>query len=86
MSQGLLSSPAFIVGTFKGNGILYNLVSSILPGLAKAIVAPGAQDVTSGGSLATALQNFGAQLINGWPSPGALITTGKSEQRSKWPS
>ncbi|MCV7379814.1 hypothetical protein H7K38_14260 [Mycobacterium alsense] len=73
-SGGLLSSPAFFFKTLKGKGVTYDLVNTLLPNFAKAIVTPGAQNIAQGGSLATALQNFANQLINGWPPLTGLPT------------
>ncbi|BBZ52416.1 hypothetical protein H7H82_04860 [Mycobacterium heidelbergense] len=58
-SYGVLSNPI---------GLLNELANVMAPALAKAIVAPGAVNVATGGSLSGAFQGLVNQLTNGWPS------------------
>ncbi|UNB92747.1 hypothetical protein [Mycobacterium malmoense] len=75
MTGGLLSSNAIPLGTGNQTGFLNQLLNGVDPGLANAIVAPNAQNIVGGGSLMTAIQNLGNQLINGWPSFNAAISS-----------
>lgn len=70
---GLLSSPG-IVAKFNSDptGLLNELFTNIDQTLANTIVAPNAQNIVSGGSLATAFQSLVNQFINGWPTPTAI--------------
>ncbi|UNB94931.1 hypothetical protein [Mycobacterium malmoense] len=72
---GLLSSLAFKGKVGSVNGLLNIMLNTVSPGLAQEIEAPGAQPIMSSGSLATALQNFVNQLINGWPSLTPVINS-----------
>ncbi|BBZ51879.1 hypothetical protein H7H82_16885 [Mycobacterium heidelbergense] len=65
MNNGLLSSP-------PGNGTV-NVIVTQMQGLAEQIVAPGAQNIMTGGSLGVGFQNLVNQLINGWPSLTPVI-------------
>lgn len=69
-TNGLLSSPAFFFHTIKGNGLVNDLLNTLIPNLANQIVAPGAQNIAQGGSLATAVQNLASQLIGSASLPG----------------
>ncbi|WP_141772792.1 hypothetical protein [Mycobacterium malmoense] len=63
-TDGLLSHPL---------GLLSIAANTMSPGLAKAIVAPNAANIASGGGLSTAFQGFANQLINGWPSLAPVV-------------
>ncbi|MCV7052715.1 hypothetical protein H7H82_19325 [Mycobacterium heidelbergense] len=65
-SGGLLSYKTAL-GT-SGGGLVSQLLNVVNAKVAESMVADGAQNIGNGGSLATAVQNFGNQLINGWPS------------------
>ncbi|ORA70447.1 hypothetical protein BST25_18950 [Mycobacterium heidelbergense] len=58
---------------FSSFGLLNGLLNTLAPGLANQIVVPGAVNIMSGGSLATAFQGLTNQLINGWPSLSPVI-------------
>ncbi|BBZ48577.1 hypothetical protein MHEI_02940 [Mycobacterium heidelbergense] len=73
ITNGLLSSGAFPGTSSIPTGLLNEMLNTLDPGLAKAIVAPNAQNIVSGGSFVTAIQNFANQLINGWPSLNSAI-------------
>ncbi|MCV7379843.1 hypothetical protein H7K38_14425 [Mycobacterium alsense] len=75
-------APITLNGMINGvpSNILYGLtdlldkvVNTVPQGLAGAIVTPGAQNITNGGSLSAALQGFVNQLMNGWPSLGSVV-------------
>ncbi|BBZ50370.1 hypothetical protein H7H82_00160 [Mycobacterium heidelbergense] len=72
IDNGLLSTPAF--GNSASNGLFNEIVKTLLPGLAQSMVAPGAPNVTEGGSLATAFQGFINQLTQGWPSLSPFVS------------
>ncbi|ORA80659.1 hypothetical protein K3U93_17695 [Mycobacterium malmoense] len=68
-AYGLLSNP-----TVTGDiGTVYGILDTILPTLTKDIVAPGAQPVSQGGSLAIGLPALVNQIFNGWPSPAYAV-------------
>ncbi|WP_141772790.1 hypothetical protein [Mycobacterium malmoense] len=69
--QYWLGTPATTGGT---SGYVTAFLTSVFPRLAKAIVTPNAQNIATGGSLATGLQNFANQLMTGWPSSSAITT------------
>ncbi|ORA76919.1 hypothetical protein K3U93_07730 [Mycobacterium malmoense] len=54
-------------------GLLSLLVNTVPKLLAEAIPAPGAQNITAGGSLLTAWQGFLNQFLTGWPSPNEIV-------------
>ncbi|ORA84430.1 hypothetical protein K3U93_21165 [Mycobacterium malmoense] len=72
-SGGVFSSGAFVARLGAGNGFVQQWLTTILPGLAKEIVAPNAQNVANGGGLGVAIQDFANQLINGWPNLTPVI-------------
>ncbi|WP_141772770.1 hypothetical protein [Mycobacterium malmoense] len=78
-NNGLLSVPVTYIfnGMTRtaGNGTLNSLLTTELPALAQAIVAPNAQNIASGGSLVTAFQGLANQLVNGWPSLTPVINS-----------
>lgn len=61
------------VNPLTGSGLVA-LISSILPGIARAMVAPKAQNIAAGGSLPVAIQNFINQLLTGWPSWSTIVS------------
>ncbi|OIN80475.1 hypothetical protein BMG05_12640 [Mycobacterium malmoense] len=61
-----------------GGGLSYGFSIQYAQQLASKIVAPKAQNIAIGGSLATALQNFGNTLTQGWPSLSSLATIGSN--------
>lgn len=63
---GLLSNPS---------GLLNTVLNVIAPAVAKTMVAPGAVNITTGGSLQGAFQGFVNQLVNGWPALGSYLTS-----------
>ncbi|OIN78045.1 hypothetical protein BMG05_25545 [Mycobacterium malmoense] len=73
VTGGLLSSPVW--GKSGANGLVNIILNTLDPGLAKTIVTPNAQNIASGGSLLTGIQNFVNQFIGGWPSLGAALNT-----------
>ncbi|ORA85224.1 hypothetical protein K3U93_04940 [Mycobacterium malmoense] len=70
-NNGLLNS---VVGQLNG-GTIQDIVNSLPQQLAKAIVAPNAQNVVSGGSLAAAFQNLETVATQGWPSLTPIMNT-----------
>ncbi|WP_141772789.1 hypothetical protein [Mycobacterium malmoense] len=74
VTGGLLSSGAF-PAQITPNGLLNEVLNVVDPQLAQEIVAPNAQNIVSGGSLLTGIQNFVNQFIGGWPSLGASLNT-----------
>ncbi|QZA18833.1 hypothetical protein K3U93_06620 [Mycobacterium malmoense] len=64
-SGGLLS---YLTNRGGPGGRLSQIFNNLNVGLAKTMVTPNAQNIGTGGSLATAVQNFANQLANGWPS------------------
>ncbi|ORA78505.1 hypothetical protein K3U93_02760 [Mycobacterium malmoense] len=65
--NGIPNNPAKGLLSVK-NGGLTALLETVPQLLAKQIVAPGAQNIMSGGSLTVGFQNLVNQLTNGWPS------------------
>ncbi|QZA16676.1 hypothetical protein K3U93_18780 [Mycobacterium malmoense] len=70
LGAGLLSSPAF---SHLYNGLVNTVVNTLSPTLAGKIVAPGAVNIETGGSLSAALQSLVNQLVNGWPSLSPVL-------------
>ncbi|WP_141772601.1 hypothetical protein [Mycobacterium malmoense] len=70
---GLISGPVALYP--YASGLLNSLINTIPRAVAGTIVAPGAQPITGGGSLASALQGFTNQLVNGWPSLTPVINS-----------
>ncbi|OIN80540.1 hypothetical protein BMG05_12350 [Mycobacterium malmoense] len=70
---------AAINGTTGNAGLLGSLAPGLLTSLpqtiAKSIVAPNAQNIANGGSLAAGIQGFVTTLTNGWPSLTASLGT-----------
>ncbi|OIN80783.1 hypothetical protein BMG05_10585 [Mycobacterium malmoense] len=64
----LNSSGERVGGLLATGGPIKALISTVLPIIARDMVAPDAQSIAEGGSLPTAIQEFINQLINGWPS------------------
>ncbi|OIN82273.1 hypothetical protein [Mycobacterium malmoense] len=73
-ADGLLSNP-IVGGSPSSIGTVYGILDTILPNLTKDIVAPGAQPVSQGGSLAIGLPALVNQIFNGWPSPAYAVDT-----------
>ncbi|BBZ50434.1 hypothetical protein H7H82_17915 [Mycobacterium heidelbergense] len=74
LNGGVLSGRSLTSGLLNyPSGTLSVLVNTIAGNLATEIVAPNAQNVALGGSLANAIQGFVNQLINGWPSLTAVV-------------
>ncbi|ORA76172.1 hypothetical protein BST25_01095 [Mycobacterium heidelbergense] len=67
--NGSYSGGAYNAGLISdGSGLAKTLFLTIPQQLAPEIVAPGAQNIMSGGSLLTAYQDFFNALTNGWPT------------------
>ncbi|MCV7379819.1 hypothetical protein H7K38_14285 [Mycobacterium alsense] len=60
-------------------GVLNVLFNQVPASLAKVIVAPGAQNLSTGGSLAVAGQNLLSALQTGWPDFTPVVNTVSSE-------
>jgi hypothetical protein len=86
--NGLLTSSLSRKGVPNG-GLLQQLVTVLPRELAAEIVAPNAQNIGSGGSLAVGFQNLANQLTNGWPSlapVSSLITSNLTSLLQNLPS
>ncbi|OIN80539.1 hypothetical protein BMG05_12345 [Mycobacterium malmoense] len=71
----VLDLPGQLTNALLNEVSLENLGTEIvaLPqSLAGTIVAPNAQNIAAGGSIGAALQDFGNQLVTGWPSSSFL--------------
>ncbi|OIN79201.1 hypothetical protein K3U93_05560 [Mycobacterium malmoense] len=55
------------------NGFFQNLLVNVPRLIAENMVAPGAQNITEGGSVATAFQQLSGQLISGWPTLQTVV-------------
>lgn len=54
-------------------GSFYEVLTTLLPTLAKSMAAPDAQNIAEGGSLSVAIQDFFNQLVTGWPSLSTIL-------------
>ncbi|ORA76804.1 hypothetical protein K3U93_14435 [Mycobacterium malmoense] len=76
VTNGLLNAEGLgLVSPSPGlvNGFFQNLLVNIPQLIAENMVAPGAQNITEGGSVATAFQQLSSQLISGWPTLQTVV-------------
>ncbi|ORA79776.1 hypothetical protein BST29_17965 [Mycobacterium malmoense] len=88
----LLNTPGAVMNTFLNgagknatNGLLsknFGAIEGLLAiqkGITNQIIAPGSVNILAGGNVGTAIQQFGNQLVNGWPSLSPVISNISSQ-------